>query len=45
VVSAVTAFVAVKLLLHYIQHHRFTVFAIYRMVLGVVLLLLVPTGG
>ena len=45
VVSAVTAFVAVKWLLHYIQHHRFTVFAIYRMVLGVALLLLVPAGG
>jgi undecaprenyl-diphosphatase len=44
-VSAATAFVAVKWLLHYIQHHRFTVFAIYRMVLGVVLLLLVPAGS
>jgi undecaprenyl-diphosphatase len=45
VASAITAFVAVKWLLHYIQHHRFTVFAIYRVVLGVALLLLVPAGG
>jgi undecaprenyl-diphosphatase len=45
VASAVTAFVAVKWLLHYIQHHRFTVFAIYRVVLGVALLLLVPAGA
>jgi undecaprenyl-diphosphatase len=45
VASAITAFVAVKWLLHYIQHHRFTVFAIYRVVLGVVLLLLVPAGA
>ena len=43
--SAVTAFVAVKWLLHYIQRHRFTVFAIYRFVLGGALLLLVPGGG
>ncbi|MET0581899.1 MAG: undecaprenyl-diphosphate phosphatase [Pseudoxanthomonas sp.] len=44
VASAVTAFIAVKWLLSYIQTHRFTAFAIYRLVLGVVLLLLIPAG-
>ncbi|MDR7100286.1 undecaprenyl-diphosphatase [Lysobacter niabensis] len=44
VASAITAFVAVKWLLHYIQNHRFTAFAVYRVVLGVALLLLVPAG-
>jgi len=38
VVSAVVAFVAVKWLLNYIQSHRFTVFAWYRIVLGAALL-------
>jgi undecaprenyl-diphosphatase len=45
VASAVTAFVAVTWLLRYIQTHRFTAFAVYRLVLGVALLLLVPAGG
>ena len=45
VASAVTAFVAVKWLLHYIQSHRFTAFAVYRFVLGAALLMLVPAGG
>jgi undecaprenyl-diphosphatase len=45
VASAATAFVAVKWLLHYIQNHRFTVFAVYRVVLGIVLLMLVPAGS
>jgi len=45
VASAATAFVAVKWLLRYIQSHRFTIFAVYRLVLGAALLLLVPTGG
>lgn len=44
VASAITAFIAVKWLLHYIQNHRFTVFAVYRVILGVALLLLVPAG-
>ena len=39
-----TAFVAVKWLLRYIQTHRFTAFALYRIVLAVALLLLVPSG-
>jgi len=41
VVSAVVAFVAVKWLLCYIQTHRFTVFAWYRIAFGVALLILV----
>jgi undecaprenyl-diphosphatase len=45
VASAVTAFVAVKWLLRYIQTHRFTAFAVYRLVLGVALLALLPHGG
>ncbi|WP_119716918.1 undecaprenyl-diphosphate phosphatase [Cognatilysobacter tabacisoli] len=45
VASAVTAFLAVKWLLRYIQTHRFTAFAIYRFVLGAALLLLVPSGS
>jgi undecaprenyl-diphosphatase len=39
VVSGVVAFVAVKWLLRYIQTHRFTVFAWYRIALGATLLL------
>ena len=43
--SAVTAFIAVKWLLRYIQTHRFTAFAIYRFVFGAALLLLLPSGN
>jgi undecaprenyl-diphosphatase len=45
IASAVTAFIAVKWLLSYIQSHRFTAFAVYRFVLGAALLLLVPAGS
>jgi undecaprenyl-diphosphatase len=45
VVSAVTAFVAVKWLLGYIRTHRFTPFAIYRIVFGAALLLVLPADG
>lgn len=45
VASAITAFIAVKWLLNYIQSHRFTAFAIYRVVVGAALLLLVPAGS
>ncbi len=45
VASAVTAFVSVKWLLRYIQSHRFTPFAVYRLVLGVLLLLWLPAGS
>lgn len=38
VVSAVVAFIVVKWLLHYVQTHRFTPFAWYRIVLGALLL-------
>jgi len=41
--SAITAFAAVKWLLHYIQSHRFTVFALYRFALGAALLAFVPS--
>ena len=45
VVSTVTAFVVVKWLMRYIQTHRYTVFAFYRIALGVALLLLLPSGS
>jgi undecaprenyl-diphosphatase len=45
VVSAIVAFIAVKWLLGYIRSHNYTPFAIYRIVFGVALLLLVPAGG
>ena len=44
ITSAITAFVVVKWLLAYIQTHRFTVFSIYRIVLGAALLLLLAAG-
>ena len=43
--SMVTAFIAVKWLLRYIQSHRFTAFAVYRVALGVALLLLLPASA
>ena len=43
--STATAFIAVKWLLRYIQSHRFTAFAAYRVALGVALLLWLPSGG
>jgi len=45
VVSTITAFVVVKWLMKYIQTHTFNVFAVYRVVFGVALLLLVPAGS
>ena len=44
VVSLVTAFIAVKWLLGYIQTHRFTAFAVYRFILGALLLAAVALG-
>lgn len=41
VVSAIVAFISVKWLLRYIQTHRFTPFAWYRMAVGVLLLVFV----
>ncbi|HUH31776.1 MAG TPA: undecaprenyl-diphosphate phosphatase [Rhodanobacter sp.] len=45
VVSLIVAFIAIKWLLGYIVGHRFTPFAIYRILFGIALLLLVPTGS
>jgi len=45
VVSTVTAFIVVKWLLRFIQTNKFTLFAVYRIVLGAVLLLLLPNGA
>lgn len=43
-VSTITAFVAVKWLLSYIRSHRFTAFAVYRILFGGLLLALTATG-
>jgi undecaprenyl-diphosphatase len=45
VVSTVTAFVVVKWLMRYIQTHSFSVFAIYRIALGVALPVWLPAGS
>jgi undecaprenyl-diphosphatase len=45
VAATVTAFVAVRWLLQYIQGHRFTPFALYRIALGTALLLWLPAGA
>lgn len=45
VVSLIVAFIAVKWLLGYIRTHRFTWFAVYRIVVGAALLLLMPAGA
>lgn len=44
VVSLIVAFIAVKWLLHYIRSHRFTPFSIYRIALGVALLVAIYSG-
>ncbi|MBI1170947.1 undecaprenyl-diphosphate phosphatase [bacterium] len=44
VVSTITAFIAVKWLLSYIRSHRFTAFAVYRILLGGALLVLTANG-
>jgi undecaprenyl-diphosphatase len=44
VVSTITAFVVVKWLLGYIRQHRYTPFAIYRLLLGTALLLFMPAA-
>jgi undecaprenyl-diphosphatase len=38
------AFIAVKWLLRYVQSHRFTIFAWYRIALGSTLLVLIALG-
>ncbi|HEY4213322.1 MAG TPA: undecaprenyl-diphosphate phosphatase [Steroidobacteraceae bacterium] len=44
VVSGIVAFISVKWLLKYVQSHRFTLFAWYRVLFGVVLFGLIATG-
>ena len=44
IVSGIVAFIAVKWLLRYVQSHRFTVFAWYRIVLGAALLGMISVG-
>jgi undecaprenyl-diphosphatase len=44
VVAAIVAFVVVKWLLRYVQSHRFTVFAWYRILLGIALLVMLQQG-
>ena len=44
VVSGIVAFISVKWLLRYVQSHRFTIFAWYRIVLGGALLVLAHQG-
>lgn len=45
VAATATGFVAVRWLLGYIKQHSYTPFAIYRIVLGIGLLLWLPSGG
>ena len=45
VAAAATGFAVVRWLMGYIKAHRFTGFAIYRIVLGLLLLALMPTGS
>ena len=45
VAAAITAFVAVKWLLGYIRTHRFTPFALYRIALGIALLVGLPASA
>jgi undecaprenyl-diphosphatase len=42
--ATITGFMVVKWLLGYIEHHRFTGFAVYRILLGAALLLWLPMG-
>jgi len=44
VVSAMVSFIAVKWLLRYVQSHTFTAFGYYRIVVGLILLLLLGNG-
>lgn len=45
VVSTLTAFIVVKWLIRYVQTHDFRWFALYRVVLGVLLLVALPADG
>ena len=43
--ATATGFVVVKWLLGYIRNHRYTGFAVYRIILGAALLLFMPAGS
>ena len=43
--AAATGFMVVRWLMGYIKRHRFTAFAVYRIVLGLLLLVLMPAGA
>lgn len=45
VFAFITALLAISWLLHYISHHSFRPFAYYRIILGIVILLLIGTGA
>jgi undecaprenyl-diphosphatase len=45
IVSGIVAFIAVKWLLRYVQSHRFTLFAWYRIVVGALLIAAVASGA
>ena len=45
VASAITAFIAVKWLLSYLQRNNFVAFGWYRIVLGAVIILYMTKGG
>jgi len=45
VAATITGFIVVRWLMGYIKAHRFTGFALYRIVLGALLLLLMPAGS
>jgi undecaprenyl-diphosphatase len=45
IVAFGTAFMSIKWLLHYVSHHNFTSFAYYRIVAGVIILLLLAAGA
>lgn len=44
IVSFITAYIAIAWLLRFVAKHRFTVFIVYRVALGIVLILLLLTG-
>jgi len=45
IAATITGFIAVRWLLGYIRNHSYTPFAIYRIVLGVILLMVLPAGS
>jgi undecaprenyl-diphosphatase len=45
VVSFVVGYAAIAWLLHYLAHHSVTVFVVYRVALGAIVLVLVASGA